>query len=234
MEDFQDISEPKIEVIDEVTFTPPRPEKPKKEEKPQSPPVQEPKINIEKSKNDKNIEQKKSKGGKNSNPDSFFAKNKVFLIIIFALLLTTVVSVLVCYFMHKKSSATIEFKNNEFNNLQSSYDKINKNYKELQGKMAQLHSENTKLQEQIDSGAPNIGIDKRKEKINSAQNVVKNHLKEGAEQEFNRRSTAQSNYENHKEDIDEAIEFSGKKRQKKVKVEQVSDDEIENINMLVE
>ena len=91
-----------------------------------------------------------------------------------------------------------------------------------------------KLQEHIDSETPNIGIDKRKEKINSAQNVVKNHLKEGAEQEFNRRSTAQSNYENHKEDIDEAIEFSGKKRQKKVKIEQVSDDEIENINMLVE
>lgn len=232
MDDFNTMFEPKIEVIEEVSFTPPKQEKPKKsEETEQVQHVQEPKINIEKSKNDKKVEQKKNKGG---NPDGFFAKNKVFLIIIFVLLLITVVSVLVCYFMHKKSSSTIEFKNKEFNTLQSSYDKINKNYKELQGKITQLHSENMKLQEQIDSEIPNIGIDKRKEKINSAQNIVKNHLKEGAEQEFNRRSTAQSNYENHKEDIDEAIEFSGKKRQKKVKVEQVSDDEIENINMLVE
>ena len=232
MDDFKTIFEPKVEVIEEVSFTPPKPEKSKNsEETEQIQQVQEPKVNIEKSKNDKKVEQKKIKGG---NPNGFFAKNKVFLIIIFVLLLITVISVLVCYFMHKKSSATIEFKNNEFNNLQSSYDKINKNYKELQGKIAQLHSENMKLQEQIDSENPNIGIDKRKEKINSAQNIVKNHLKEGAEQEFNRRSTAQSNYENHKEDIDEAIEFSGKKRQKKVKIEQVSDDEIENINMLVE
>ena len=232
MDDFKTIFEPKVEVIEEVSFTPPKPEKSKKsEETEQVQQVQEPKVNIEKSKNDKKVEQKKIKGG---NPNGFFAKNKVFLIVIFVLLLITVISVLVCYFMHKKSSATIEFKNNEFNNIQSSYDKINKNYKELQGKIAQLHSENMKLQEQIDSGAPNIGIDKRKEKINLAQNVVKNQLKEGAEQEFNRRSTAQSNYENHKEDIDEAIEFSGKKRQKKVKIEQVSDEEIENINMLVE
>ena len=46
MEDFQDISEPKVEVIDEVSFTPPKPEKPQVPPQPQS--VQEPKINIEK------------------------------------------------------------------------------------------------------------------------------------------------------------------------------------------
>lgn len=232
MEDSNNSFEPKIEVMEEISFVPQQIEKPKiHEESDHNAQIQEPKISIEKNKNDKKVDQKKIKAG---NPNSFFAKNKVSLIIIFALLLATIVSVLVCYFMHKKSSATIDFKNNEFNNLQVSYDKINKNYKELQGKIAQLHSENMKLQEEINSIPTNIGIDKRKEKINSVQNVVKNHLKEGAEQEFNRRSTAQSNYENHKEDIDEAIEFSGKKRQKKVKVEQVSDDEIENINMLVE
>ena len=75
MDDFNTMFEPKIEVIEEVSFTPPKQEKPKKsEETEQVQQVQEPKINIEKSKNDKKVEQKKNKGG---NPDGFFAKNNL-------------------------------------------------------------------------------------------------------------------------------------------------------------
>lgn len=194
----------------------------------------EPKINIENdAKNDKkNKKEPKKKGG---NENSFFAKNKIFLIIIFVLVMLVVICVLVCYFMHKRSAATIEYKNTEFNNLQTTYDKMNKNYKEMQGKITQLHSENAKLRDELEATVnANIGFDKRKEKTNLQQNIIKNQLKEGADNEFSRRATAQSNYENHREEIDEAIELTPKKHKRVPKVEQVDEDEIENINMLVE